>query len=752
MLIFSRGFLLLAFIFFVSFSASAQYALYQGIVTDINHKPLFGVAVSAGEGLGSSTDANGMFSTKIIYPSKVKFNYLGYKPIEKYLDKEIVGMDTIVMIEEAQNLNEVVVTANKRGQNINEVSQTMEVIHQDFLIESQTVEVQKALEKIPGIVVQKDEVSIRGASGFSYGAGSRVMVMVDDMPMLSADASDPKWNYYPVENINKIEVLKGAASALYGSAAMEGIINLRTAVAADTPYTMIKAYGGFYDHPLKKDTGFWAKQKKPRFVDGITIAHRQTFGPFKITASATINNDDGYRLDDKSYVERLNLFVQYIPKHDPRFVIDFSLNGMHDTGRIFLFSTSVNNAYVPLPGTSTIYNYYRWHTDLSIKFYASETTKHILRTRYFTTINMDNSEHNSIGQVWYNEYQLQKILRKKRHTETDLTAGAVYTLSKTLSDSIYHNHNGQNVAAYAQLDHTVGKLLFNVGGRIEANRVDTFKWDYAPVFRAGLNYHLAKYTYLRASFGQGFRYPSVAEMFTTTSAGLLNILPNPELKPETGWSSEVAARQLFEVWGIKGYVDASAFLSKYNNMIEFVFGNHTPAGLPPQFKYFGFEAINVENTLIEGFEISTGMEKEFGKLHVDLSGGYTFVLPYNEDSVGKKLAEPYHEYLSFRHKDMVKGNLNLEYKKIGFGFYSYYNSPFLNLDQFFLSLVQGLATNNYWQPYSAGFVADVRLSYKIVKNVNLSFFVKNVFNAEFMEVPGNTNAPRSYQLQAVWEF
>jgi len=740
-------------LFFESFYANSQDVIYKCFVTDYQHHPLPGVSLHVMGDHGTASDSEGKIIYRIKLPAHLLFSCLGYKNREFSISSVLRGFDTIYFEEDTKIMGDVVVTASKRGQNINEVTQSMEVIKQDFLIQTQTTQVQQALEKLPGIVVQKDEVSIRGASGFSYGAGSRVMVLLDDMPILSGDASDPKWDYYPIENISQVEILKGASSALYGSAAMEGVINLKTTVATDTPYTMVKVYGGFYDHPAKTDTGFWAKQTAPRMISGVTVAHRETFGPFKITASATFSNDDGYRLGDNSQIERANLFVEYSPPKNNRLVIDFSANGMEDNGQLFLFFGNVSDPYVPYPGTTSTYNYFRWHTDLSLKYYLTETSKLILRTRYFTTINDNNTNQSSTAHVWFNEFQYQNRLFKSGMAQTDLTTGLTYTNTQTLSDSLYGNHGGNNAAAYVQIDQKFGKFTFNVGGRIEANKIDTLKLDYAPVFRAGANYHIADLTYLRASYGQGFRYPSVAELYAHTTSGAINIIPDPTLNPEKGWSSEVGVRQLFGFWGIKGYVDVSGFLSEYQNMIEYIFNYYPPSPTSNfNLKYLGFKGLNIGNTLIEGYEISTAMEKEIGKLHATLYGGYTFVLPYNRDSVGKKLSVPYHEYLSFRHKDMVKANLELGYKKFGIGFYSFYNSPFLNMDQFFINLIKGLSQNNYWMPYSAGFVADLRLSYKITKAVNLSLFAKNVFNKEYMEVPGNTNAPRNFQLQMVWEF
>ena len=81
------------------------------------------------------------------------------------------------------------------------------------LIENKaTRDAQAIVEQVPGVQINENQVSIRGGSGWSYGAGSRVLVMVDGMPMLAGDANDIKWSAIPLENISQIEILKGASS------------------------------------------------------------------------------------------------------------------------------------------------------------------------------------------------------------------------------------------------------------------------------------------------------------------------------------------------------------------------------------------------------------------------------------------------------------------------------------------------------------------------------------------------------------
>ena len=86
----------------------------------------------------------------------------------------------------------------------------------------------------------------------------------------------------------------------------------------------------------------------------------------------------------------------------------------------------------------------------------------------------------------------------------NLTAGIVGSYSDVVSQ-LYGNHHGDNEAAFLQLDKQFGKLNLVGGLRYEIFSVDTSNGKSKPVFRAGANYQVGEKTYLRASFGQGYR-------------------------------------------------------------------------------------------------------------------------------------------------------------------------------------------------------------------------------------------------------
>ena len=110
------------------------------------------------------------------------------------------------------------------------------------------------------------------------------------------------------------------------------------------------------------------------------------------------------------------------------------------------------------------------------------------------------------------------------------------------------------------------------------NADSTSKLPVYPIFRLGAHYEVAKFSHLRASFGQGVRFPSVAERYTKTSVGALNVFPNAALTPETGWAAEIGFKQgvkIGENW--KGLIDVAGFINQYSNMMEFTFGFFDPS-------------------------------------------------------------------------------------------------------------------------------------------------------------------------------
>lgn len=739
------AFLLLAGVLFTK-SITAQDR--RGYIYDkASKEPITGAQVyNAVEERYAIADENGGFIYPVSrFPARLKISGMGYQTLLLNAGSAKELQDTIFLQSEGVALGQVVVSASKNKQRIEEVTQSIELVKPDLLKNTQTVEVQEVMEKIPGLVVQKDQVTIRGTSGFSYGAGSRILVLLDDMPILSADAGDAKWTYYPIENLSQMEVMKGASSALYGASALEGIIHLQTANATDSPYTQARIFEGVYD-PKHKEM-----ESTYRF--GGTLAHREKIGNLGIVSSVTGVLDQGYRKQEEDQIIRGNLSLQYKPKKSDKWLFGGSINGYVDDGINFLLFGDVAKPYEPLAGTTSDFKNKRWHADLSVRYYQTPKVRHILRGRLFNTINNNNTGQSSHGEMLFREYQFQGKLVDRPKLATTLTAGVNSIRTSTKSEKLYGTHQGRNLALYLQADQKISRLNITLGGRLEAfdnNGSDTL--TIFPVFRSGANLRLLKGTFLRASAGQGVRYPSVAELYGATSSGIIKIFPNPNLVPEIGFSMEAGIRQVLPFNRFKGYVDVAAFQGTYVDMIEYTFGNYAPPGTPigQILNYLGFKPQNMKATRIRGIEASTGFMFTLNKkTEIDFYGGYTYVDPKDRTYTGKVERE---KYLRYRRQHLVRGNLDITYSRFGFGVYTVFNSSIKNMDVFFIDAIKGLKKDDYWIKYSEGFITDLRLSYKLSSTIDLSFFCHNILNDEYMEAPGNSNAPRQFVVQANFQF
>lgn len=189
----------------------------------------------------------------------------------------------------------------------------------------------------------------------------------------------------------------------------------------------------------------------------------------------------------------------------------------------------------PTLGASVPTQGYRMNIDPFIYYYKPNGSKYSIRTRYFRTENVmpTDSSKNSTANSFYSEYQYQTVIAEK----WNLTAGAVYAPSAVQSN-LFGDHSSTNISGYAQLDARFGRLKTNFGIRGEYFLLDSTQTESAfdinmsdetieipirPVARAGVNYQATDQTFVRASFGQGYRFPSIAEKYTATSLGMVNI-------------------------------------------------------------------------------------------------------------------------------------------------------------------------------------------------------------------------------------
>ena len=136
--------------------------------------------------------------------------------------------DSTAQKEKVENnftLNEMVVTATRTMKELKEVPSSVSVITAKEIEEKNVTSVQEALQHLPGVYMSQAAQGGIQLRGFS---SSDVLVLVDGVQMNDTYGGDVNFNMIPVENIERIEVLRGAASSIYGGHAVGGVINIIT--------------------------------------------------------------------------------------------------------------------------------------------------------------------------------------------------------------------------------------------------------------------------------------------------------------------------------------------------------------------------------------------------------------------------------------------------------------------------------------------------------------------------------------------
>ena len=773
--IIKKGVLLFYFSLFILFPSFiySQTVLKGSISDSATNEKLPGVVVAVDSNYSGVTDKNGNYKLQVPDGNhKVTISCFSYTTITQTLSAK---KDTVVlnikMASVEQEINPVVISSSRYEKNIARENVSMEVLKAKTIINTGAVQVDEALNNVPGVNITYDgQANIRGGSGWTYGAGSRVLMLVDGLPELTADAADVIWDFLPIEQVQQIEVLKGASSVLYGSSALDGVINLRTTLPGPTPQTVINIYQGVYGNP-NIDSVPWKAGQAPGF-QGFTFMHSQQFGRLDLITSADIYNETSYLQGQYFQRMRGSVNARYRFKKIDGLIIGLRVNEMYNNESSYLaWANDKDGILEPFEGSSSLVpgKFIRQSIDPYLNYYMPDGGKITLQGRYFVSDNQDygSTDKGSRSQLRYSELTYQKTLY-----HFTLTAGLVASGSEVAAQ-LYGNHEGTNLAAYAQLEKKIGKLILTGGVRKETYKEDSLSASSPLVFRAGANYQLLKTTYLRASYGEGYRFPSVAERFISTNiAGALPIFPNPAIQPERAYSSEIGINQEIKIGNWLASADLAAFQTIYNNLIDFTFGFYPPAGTPkpypnpPPTRWFGAESKNVENALIKGLELSFNSEGKIAGLPVTFTAGITAISPINvdtRDSVNKYESE--HPNLSAAFKDSLKKTEYLNYRslytakagfeifihKFSFGANARYSSFQVNIDQDLSDIIMGVT--DFRQQHNNGqCIFDTHIAYQATKTVRIAFLVKNLLNTTYMDRPGMLDPPRTFMVQSTVTF
>ena len=429
----------------------------------------------------------------------------------------------------------------------------------------------------------------------------------------------------------------------------------------------------------------------------------------------------------------------------------------------------------------------RYTFDPFVKYLTPGNGVHMYRGRLMIANNTNDTEQNNVNTTYYNDYQFTKGFAEDRLT---LVTGATFTYNRTSADSLFQGfHKSYNSAAYLQMDYKVTEWLnITAGGRFDHFLINDTLVEAAPVFRFGANVELRRGTNLRASWGQAFRSPSIAERYTATNAGGLIVVPNPEIQVEKGWSGEVGIRQGLQLGDKKrylmGFVDVAGFVMDFDNMVEF--GVQSPASFvfppPPPV----FSSRNVSAARITGIEATTLLEVGIKDFFFNVTGGVTYIEPVNQNGVpdsalvdllntlgpqeapltlealgmylfytlpddhpDKRWDNP--TFLKYRSRWLTRFSATVGYGRFALTTNYRYKSELQTIDQFLYIAVPGSA--DFVLSHPGGFATlDFIAAVRVMEGMKFSLNLKNAFNEEYAILPGIMGEPRSLTAQLKYVF
>lgn len=433
-------------------------------------------------------------------------------------------------------MEEVVVTGTRNATDVRHLSQTVSVVDRKKIEQSLQSSLLPILtENVPGLFTTSRGVmgfgvsngaaggiSLRGLSGNS----AQLMVLIDGHPQYAGIFGHPISDAYQSMLADKVEVLRGPASVLYGSNAMGGVVNIVTRkMHADGVRTHLHAGYGSYNTLETEATNMVRKGRFSSVASGSynrTDGHRTDMEFEQYGGYAKIGYDVSRNWNTYADIDIIHFNASYPgPQTAPlvdgdqritRGMASVALTNRYEKtsgGVSFFYNWGnhwINDGYTPSAGQTSQDGRFKSRDNMmGVSLYQSTRLFHGNRT----TVGLDWFRYG--GKAW-----------------TDYVSG---DRTGTRSDLVDNHEN--EFAGYADFRQDLAKwLTLNAGLRADNHSQAGTEW----VPQAGLAFHLPDAIELKASASKGFRYPILREMYMFRPK-------NPDLKPESMWNYEISMSQ-----------------------------------------------------------------------------------------------------------------------------------------------------------------------------------------------------------------
>ena len=582
--------------------------------------------------LGTSSDLEGNFSLDALAPGSYNLNFtmMGYGPHTEKDVQVVSGLPTELFVELSANIlssPHVVVTSSRKEQDILESAFTVSAIGPREIETKAVYNLVEVISYESGVSTVKGQLNIRGTSGYTMGAGSRSLLLIDGVPMLGSAGGNISWGTVPTSEIDRVEIVKSGGSAMYGSSSMGGVVNIITRNAPIEPETRITTQLGVYSHP-RIEQWYWRDERG--LVRNLELSHSRRIGNHAAWLRVQQRQDDGFM--QLGWENALNvtgkLKLNFGNAHSAVLFVNFLDD---ESGLTSVWKSSANPFEAPAgsendktAGTKSIMNghyNYIFSPDLIFKSKISG---------YW-----NRWDQSGIDKDYSNETRYYQEFQASKTWGSNLTSIlGIVAQQNGVDAQIFGKHTSSSMATFVLLEQKFRDLTLSGGTRWEAYEVDGNSQDQVIAPQIALNWKPSPWFSIRTSTGKGFRVPTVAEMFTSARRSIFTVEPNPDLISETSLNKELGVAIYAGDMGILDLLklDIAVYDNRFENFIE---------PIPDSLAVIRF--YNIADARIRGLEVGAGMSL-FNNL-VDYKTAFTAMDPVELNDAGDVI-----DTLSYRHR------------------------------------------------------------------------------------------------------
>lgn len=635
---------------------------------------------------------------------------------------------SLLLAQTDLSIDTIQVSSLRVPMKIQETGRNITVITAEDITRMPATSIDEVLQTVTGVELQsRGGFGVQGDILMRGSTFTQVLVLVDGMKM-----NDPLTghfnSYIPVTlaEIERIEVLRGAAAAMYGADAVGGVINIKTKtfsnrqqegtqLAGALNYGEHKLVNGYQGFATRKDrisfsAGASMNKSEGEFIAAQTIDSTTTLDAYNnFFDIQTIGAAFGYRFNNGWNV-RLRSAYDY-----------------RDFGARYFYTTSTFDK-----STETVNS---WWNQLQVQKLGNRSVTDVnLAYKYGTDQFVFSPDFPSTNLHTSRYYNFTANHLRTVNDQLTLQFGAQVD-QREIESNDRGNHDDLHFGAYVMGVYRKDRL--NLTASLRGDNDANYGFEFSP--QLNVSYVLPKLV-LRASAGRSIRAADYTERYVSNN--LRNLTPgrslgNPDLLAEQGWSEEIGFDyQLLPGWTLK----ATGFARQSSNLIDFVSTNQSEIGAVSEIGSLRegenyFFAKNITDVSTVGFEVESVVRKQLNDMSsLSWTLGLTSLNTTNEEDVISV-------YISSHAKALVTSSLLLNYGKADLSLSLLHK----NREGRQASQINSELTDSYT-------LVNTRLGIGLTDNFGLNIQVQNLLDTEYQNILGARMPGRWFMAGMRWSL